>query len=167
MPDGLSPVMVLPHFSGSGTPHCDVDSRGAIVGLGLSTTRHDIAKAILEALCFELRVNCQRMRDAGIRHDELVAVGGGARSETWLQMKADVMGCPIRTLTVRESACLGAAILAGTACGMYGSVDEGVEMTVKTSRVVEPDSDRMKAYDGRFETYQQLHPSLRQLNAHL
>ena len=135
--------------------------------MSLATTRHDIAKAVLEALCFELRLNCQRMRDAGLRHDELVAVGGGARSEEWLQMKADILGCPVRTLAVREAACLGAAVLAGTACGMYESVEEGVERTVRTKRVVEPDSRASKAYEERFATYLELYPTLRQVNGRL
>src|SRR5581483_1667320 len=59
MPEGPSPVMVLPHLNGSGTPACDLKSKGAIVGLTLATTRHEIAKAILEGLTFELRTNVQ------------------------------------------------------------------------------------------------------------
>ena len=55
MPEGPSPVMFLPHLNGSGTPTCDLHSKGAVVGLTLATTRHDIAKAILEGLTFELR----------------------------------------------------------------------------------------------------------------
>ncbi|MBD3240672.1 MAG: hypothetical protein GF331_08825 [Chitinivibrionales bacterium] len=167
MPPGPSPVMVLPHFNGSGTPTCDLQSRGAIVGLSLSTSRHDIAKAILEALCFELRVNGERLRAAGLRHDEFVAVGGGAHSEAWLQMKADILGCPIRTLAVREAACLGAGLLAATAAGMYESIAEGVERTVKTTRVLEPDDARHAQYNRRFEGYQSLYPSLKPVHAAL
>lgn len=166
MPDTPSPVMVLPHFGGSGTPYCDLDSRGAIVGLSLSTTRHDIARAILESLCFELRLNCSRLRDAGIRHDELVAVGGGARSPRWVQMKANTMGCPVRTLAVREAACLGAGILAGVACGLWNSVEEAVQRTVTTARVYEPDSRRTAWYDQRYEEYLRLYPTLRPLCSH-
>lgn len=167
MPSGPSPVMVLPHFNGSGTPTCDLQSRGAIVGLSLATSRHEIAKAILEALCFELRLNCERFRDAGLHHDEFVAVGGGARSEEWLQLKADILGCPIRTLAVREAACLGAALLAGTAGGMYESIAEGVERTVKTTRVIEPDNARVARYNARFEAYRSVYPALKPVNAAL
>ncbi len=167
MPPGPSPVMVLPHFNGSGTPTCDLHSRGAIVGLSLATTRHDIAKAILEALCFELRLNCERFREAGLHHDEFVAVGGGARSDEWLRMKADILGRPIRTLAVREAACLGAALLAGTAAGMYGSIAEGVERTVKTTRTIEPDHNAMARYDARYKAYRALYPALMPVNAAL
>jgi sugar (pentulose or hexulose) kinase len=167
MTKGLSPVMVLPHFNGSGTPVCDLSSRGAIVGLSMATTRHDIAKAILESLCFELRLNCQTLRETGLRHDELVAVGGGARSHAWLQLKSDILGCPIRTLAVREAACLGAGLLAGVACRMYGSIDEAVSATVKTSHLYEPNRELGRAYDERYAVYQKLYPALKTLNRKL
>jgi xylulokinase len=164
MPKGPSPVMVLPHFNGSGTPTCDLHSKGAIVGMTFATTRHDIAKAILEALTFELRINCARLRETGLRHDELVVVGGGAKSADWLQLRADILGRAVRTLAVREAACLGAALLAGTAAGMYGSLEEGVGRTVKTQHVYEPHEPTRKLYDERFGLYQELYPSLKTLN---
>lgn len=164
MPRGLSPVMVLPHFNGSGTPTCDIHSKGAIVGMTLATTRHDIAKAVIEALSFELRINCARLRETGLRHDELVVVGGGAKSTDWLQLRADILGCTVRTLAVREAACLGAALLAGTAVGMYGSLEEGVGRTVRTKHVYEPHEPTRKLYDERFGVYEKLYSSLRTIN---
>ena len=76
MPDGLAPVLVLPHLNGSGTPLCDLQSKGAIVGLTMATTRHDIAKAILEGLCFELRTNVQTLTKLRNRNQR---VGGRGR----------------------------------------------------------------------------------------
>ncbi|MHB1310057.1 MAG: FGGY-family carbohydrate kinase, partial [Limisphaerales bacterium] len=167
LPAGPSPVMVIPHFNGSGTPACDLEAKGAIVGLTLATTRHDIAKAILEGLCFELRINLDTMREAGIRVDEIVAVGGGARSVRWLQMKADILGRPIRTVRGREAACLGAALLAGTAVGAWGSLDEAVARTVAVDREFLPQPERVAQYAERFAVYRQIYPALRQLNSKL
>jgi len=156
-----SPVMVLPHFNGSGTPTCDLESRGAIVGLTLATSRHDIARAILEGLTFELLVNLEALERCGIRVAELVAVGGGAKSPLWLQLKADILRRPIRTLQCREAACLGAALLAGAATGIYASLDEAVRATVKSDRTFTPREQLMSRYRERFALYQQLHPALR------
>lgn len=167
LPAGPSPVMVIPHFNGSGTPACDLEAKGAIVGLTLATTRHDIAQAILEGLCFELRINLDTMREAGIRVDEIVAVGGGARSVRWLQMKADILGRPIRTVRCREAACLGAALLAGTAVGAWGSLDEAVARTVAVDRAFVPQPERVAQYAERFAVYRQIYPALRQLNSKL
>jgi len=126
--------MVVPHWNGSGTPGCDLQAKGAIVGLTMASTRHDVAKAILEGLTFELLINLRQMEQCGIGVQELAGVGGGAKSPIWLQLKADILNRPVRTLRCRESACLGAALLAGTAVGVYDSLDEGVRQTVAYER---------------------------------
>ena len=114
-PAGPTGLMVLPHFSGAGTPLLDVHSRAAILGLTFATTQAEIAKAILEGLTYELRLNLELLRDAGIQLEVLHAVGGGARSEIWLQMKADICRVRLRVPQITEAACLGAAILAAVA----------------------------------------------------
>jgi xylulokinase len=164
MPRGLSPVMFLPHCNGSGTPGCDLKSKGAVVGLTLATTRHDVAKAILEGLTFELKYNFETMLSCGMRVEELVAVGGGARSSSWLQLKADILNRPLRTLRCHEAACLGAALLAGTAVGIYKNLQEAVAHTVFHEKEFVPCASRVTAYSERYETYQQLYPSLRELH---
>jgi xylulokinase len=165
IPEGPSPVMVLPHLNGSGNPVCDMSSKGAIAGLTLATTRPDIVKAILESLAFEMRINLDYMKSAGIAVGELRAVGGGAKSPRWLQIRADILGRPVRTLKVREAACLGAAILAGAAGGVYASIEEGVSRTVRLGDTYEPDRRRAEAYDARFSVYRQMYPALKGVNA--
>jgi xylulokinase len=164
MPAGPSPLMVVPHLNGSGTPWCDLEAKGAILGLTLAATRHDLAKAILEGLTFELLINLQTLRRCDVRVDELVAVGGGAKSGLWLQLKADILDRPIRTLRCRESACLGAALLAGIATGVYRSLDEAVERTVAYEREFRPDPAMAARYRQRFATYEKLYPALRAVN---
>jgi sugar (pentulose or hexulose) kinase len=167
VPEGPSPLLVLPHFQGSGTPWCDLDSKGAILGLSLSSTRHDIVRAILEGLSYELGINLQAMGKAGITVRKLVVVGGGARSPLWLQIKADILGRPLATLETREAACLGAAILAGKAAGVYTSVDEGVGRCVREDRRYDPDSQRSERYQERFQLYREVYPKLAVLNRRL
>ena len=163
-PKGPSPVMVLPHFNGSGTPWCDLDSKGAILGLTMSTTRHDIVKAILDCLTYELRINMETMRKAGIRIDEIRCVGGAARSPIWLQAKADITGCRVSTLKVREAACLGAAMLAGTAAGEYPSLDEAVARTVRLNEVYLPDEASGEQYDRKYAVYLDIYGTLKDIN---
>jgi len=157
----------LPRLNGTGTPWCVLQAKGAILGLTMASTRHDVAKAILEGLTFELLINLQTMQRCGIRVDELVAAGGGAKSQLWLQLKADILGRPIRTLRCRESACLGAALLAGTATGVYSSLDEAVQQTVAQDREFVPEPARAARYRERFATYEQLYPALRSVNSKL
>jgi sugar (pentulose or hexulose) kinase len=160
MPDGPSPVLFLPHLNGSGTPSCDLHSRGAIAGITLATTRHDVAKAILEGLTFELNLNLETLLACGIQIAELAAVGGGAKSPRWLQLKADILNRPLRTLRCREAACLGAAMLAGTAAGVYRDLDEAAAATVRYDREYAPDAGRVAVYAERYAAYKKLHPTL-------
>ncbi len=164
---GPSPVLVLPHFNGSGTPWCDLESKGAMLGLTMATTRHDIAKGILDSLTYELRINIERMKEAGIAIHDLRCVGGGARSPVWLQIKADVTGCKVSTLKVREAACLGAAILAGTAAGAYSSVDEGVGCSVSIKDEYLPDPVMKTLYEEKYFIYRDVYDTLKAINKKL
>jgi xylulokinase len=159
-PDGPTELLVLPHFAGKGTPGFDTSSRGAIVGLTFGTAHADIAKAILEGLTFELRANVDLLDEAGIDIEELHAVGGGARSSLWLQLKADICRVPLRVPRVTEAACLGAALLAGVGAGAYADLDEAVAQTVHLRRRIEPNTSRAEAYDKVYQVYQQLYPTL-------
>ncbi len=165
--DGPSKVLILPHLNGSGTPSCDMDSKGAIVGLNLSTTRHDLVRAILESQTYELRFNMETLEAAGVVIGDLCAVGGGAKSPLWLQIKADILGRPVRTLKSSEAACRGAAILAGQASGALESLEQGVERFVKTKKVYEPEKGRRALYNEMYDLYRSLYPALSPINQKL
>jgi xylulokinase len=160
VPEGPTDILVLPHFSGKGTPSFDNTSRGAILGLTFATTRATIAKAILEGLTFELRANTDLLKEAGVTIEELHAVGGGARSPLWLQLKADICQIPLRVPLVTEAACLGAALLAGVAAGVYPDLATAVDQTVRLGRRVEPRPESTSAYGERYQLYQQVYPTL-------
>ena len=166
-PQGLTGLLVLPHFSGSGTPCLDTASKGAILGLTFATTRSVLAKAVLEGLTFELRINLDLLREAGIEITELHAVGGGARSPLWLQLKADICQVPLRVPQVTEAACLGAALLAGVGAGAYPDIETAVAQTVHQERRVEPQADSLAVYDQCYQLYRQVYPTLIELQRQL
>ena len=157
---GPTNLMVLPHFAGAGTPLLDTTSKGAILGMTFATTQADIAKAILEGLTFELRVNLDLLRDSGITIDELHAVGGGAQSDLWLQLKADICRTPLCVPTVTEAACLGAGILASVAAGIYPNVHSAVKQAVQLKERIEPDRQNSADYDKRYKIYGKLYTQL-------
>lgn len=162
-PQGPTGLLVLPHFAGSGTPTLDTASRGAVFGLTFATDRAALAKGILEGLTFELRINLDLLRNSGIVIDELRAVGGGARSPLWLQLKSDICRVPVRVPHVTEAACLGAALLAGVACGEYRDLDAAVNRAVRLDRQITPDPRSSALYDAQFDIYGCLYPTLRDL----
>ena len=159
-PNGPTGLLILPHMAGSGTPWFDTSSRGAILGLTFATTQAEIAKAILEGLTFELRINLDLLRQAGIEISELHAVGGGARSSLWVQLKADICQVPLRRPDVTEAACLGAALLAGVAVGVYPDLHAAVVQSVRLEKRIEPHPEAVAAYDRRYHIYRQVYPAL-------
>ena len=167
LPPGPSPVLILPHFNGSGTPWCDTRSRGAMLGLSLSTTPGEITLAILEALAFELRINLERLEAAGVPIAEISAAGGGARSPRWLQIKADVLERPIRAPAAPEAAARGAAILAGIGRGTFSSLEEGIAAMVPTGALVSPNPPQSARYRERFALYRELYPRLSPISRRL
>ena len=158
--DGPVRPMVLPHFTATGTPHCDPISKGAIVGLGLDTTRADLIKAVLDGITFEMKLNLALLHEAGVRIDVIRAIGGGARSEFWLRLKADMFQRPVVKLDVTEAPCLGAAMCAGVAVGEYASFEDAVAAAIHEGARYEPRADRAAAYDERFALYRELYPAL-------
>jgi xylulokinase len=157
---GPTDLMVLPHFAGSGTPVLDTASRGAFLGMTFATTQADLSKAILEGLTFELRINLDLLRKSGIKIDQLHAVGGGAQSEIWLRLKADICEVPLYVPSVTEAACLGAAILASIGGGECDNIESAVKQAVRMERKLMPYGKNSEVYRQRFDFYLELYPKL-------
>jgi xylulokinase len=139
----------------------DTQSKGVIAGLTLNTTRGELVRALLEGINYEMRLNLELLKEAGIIVREIRAIGGGAKSRFWLQLKANMFGVPVAALQVSEAACFGAALLAGKAVGKWAKVTEAAEQLVKVREVFEPDEKERRLYDERFALYRQLYPTLR------
>jgi xylulokinase len=159
MPEAPSRVMALPHFTSTGPPRFIADSCGVLAGLYLDTPRGEILKGLVEGSTFYLRA-CLEALPTEIQIQNLHAAGGGSKSEAWLQVVADILGRPVVQPVINEAGALGAAILAGTGSGIFGSVGDGVEAMVKQRRAFEPHPQVQRIYDERFAKYQQLWPLL-------
>jgi xylulokinase len=157
-------LFILPHFVGSGTPSLDARSRGAIVGLTLDVRKENICRAIVDSINYEMKLNIECLEKAGVVIDTVRAIGGGAKSEKWLQMKSDVFAKPVYSLQVSEAASLGAAILAGKSINIYSSIPEAVDQLVRTNRCFEPRRELTRQYDEKYQKYKELYKSLKPFN---
>lgn len=155
-------VMVLPHFTPTGTPYFDTTAEGAIIGLRLSTKKGEMLRALLEGVAFEMRLNIEILEHSGIRIDELRAIGGGARSALWTQLKSDVLNKPIKTVPITEAGCLGVAMLAFSA-HTGESMTATVNAWVKTGGTKTPTPELQAHYDERFHLYKKLYPCIKTL----
>lgn len=153
LPEDPAAVTVLPHFAFMGPPEFISDASGVIAGLRLGTRRGDILKGILEGSIFSLKESVSTLPGAGIHPGRYRAVGGGSRSEAWVRLCADVLGCPFERMDVTEAGALGAAILAGTGTGVYSSLAEGSEATVRVRDRFEPEAARVSLYAERYHSY--------------
>jgi glycerol kinase len=113
-------VVVVPAFTGLGTPHWDPYARGAIHGLTLGTTRAHIARATLEAIALQTAEVLEVMeRDSGIALAELRVDGGATVNDLLMQIQADLAGIPVLRARTTETTALGAASLAARAVGLW------------------------------------------------
>lgn len=163
-PAGPIDLFLLPHFAGSGTPYLDSDSRGVLAGLTLNTTPADITRAILDGVAYEMRINLEAVRSGGLAVDKFRAIGGGSRSDAWCQTKADVTGLPVEALDVAEAGCLGVAMLAGAATGVWPSLDDAVAQLVRVRKSFEPNAAQHELYARGFDVYRHLYASCGDLN---
>jgi len=118
-------VYFVPAFVGLGAPYWDAYARGTIVGLTRGTDRRHLARAALEAICYQSRDVLEAMTaDSGIRLHALRADGGAAANSLLMQLQADLLGVPVQRPAVTETTALGAAYLAGLAVGYWSGLDE-------------------------------------------
>jgi len=118
-------------------------------------------------LTFELRVNLDLLKEGQVNIDELRAIGGGARSSLWVQLKADITGIPIVVPRITEAACWGAALLGGVGAGVFGSAAQAMEEMLHLEHRFEPDPARTARYGERYALYREVYPAVRAINGRL
>jgi ribulose kinase len=160
-PAGTEGLLFLPYLAGERTPVADPDAHGAFVGLGLRHDRGALTRAVLEGVAFGLRDSLDLVVGLGGKPALGRVSGGGARSTLWLQIIASALELPLQRLSVDEGAAFGAAILGGTAAGLWGDVHQAVAATVKAGETIDPVPEWMEVYREQRERYRALYPALR------
>jgi xylulokinase len=153
-PPGSAGAIFIPALSGSMTPRWNDQIRGSFAGLSLDHGVTHLSRAILEGCAFALRDIVDRIEQLGIHSDRIRVVGGGARSDVWLQIKADVTGRAIQKVAGDHATSDGAAMLAGLAAGAFPDLDDAVARCVQLEpALVVPDPERASAYAEGYERY--------------
>jgi xylulokinase len=160
VPPGSDGLLALPHLQGAMAPEANARARGVFFGFTLHHTRGHFARAIMEAIACVVRRNVEVIEGLGIRVNEIRVLGGGARSELWNRIKCDLIGLPVVTTGNEEAACLGAAILAGRAVGLFDDLEAAVDRMVAIRDRLEPDPANRTAYDNVYTRYRQLYDDL-------
>ena len=161
MADEPTDLFFQPHFTMSGAPYMDPNPVGGVLGLTLSTTRGQFLRAVLEGISYEMKLNLSILCEAGVEVKEFRAIGGGAKSDFWLQLKADMYNRPVVRLRVPEAASLGMAIAAGVAVGVYDSVGQAAGALVVPEETFEPEPGKAAFYDEMLSRYRSIYPALK------
>jgi xylulokinase len=163
VPAGARGLIYTPWLFGERTPVDDTSLRAGLINLSLEHTREDIIRAFLEGVALNTRWMLEPFAAfVGERPAALTMVGGGAQSDVWCQVMADVTGCVIRQPEAAIQAnALGAAFIGATGIGAL-SLQE-VSTLLRVRRVYEPNEVHRTLYDERFATFQEIHRRLRPL----
>jgi xylulokinase len=158
---GCDGLLWTPYLMGERTPYLDPQARAALVGLTASHTRAHIVRAILEGVAFSLRDSFTIFAEMGVPVGRIRLGGGGARSELWRQIQADVYGHEIEIVEAEEGAAYGAALLAGVGARLWPTVDAACQAVVRVARRVRPQAEAMATMKRSYSRYRRVYPATR------
>lgn len=156
-------ILVLPHFAGAATPYMDNDSKAAFVGITLETTKYDLYKALMEGTSYEMLLNFNTMKVLTGEIEEIKATGGGAASDVWLQIKADILNTKITALSCKEVGAAGTAALAGLAIEAVKDLRAMVSKMAAVRKVFVPKKENASIYTELYKKYAHLYHAIKEL----
>ena len=160
-PEGSEGLLFLPYLMGERTPHKDPHARGAFVGASARHGRSHFARSVFEGITFGMRDSLEIFRELKVPIRRVVATGGGAVSPFWRQLQADIYGEEVVTVNSQEGPAFGAAILAMVGVGLHASVPAACSKLIRIVTRVSPRKASARAYDGWYQEFRALYPSLK------
>jgi xylulokinase len=159
---GDTELLFLPYVLGEKTPLMDPWARGTIVGLGLHHRLQDVWRAALEGIVFGMRHHVETFAENGLGVSQVFAADGGAASDLWLQIAADVLDQPVRRILRHPGSCLGAAFVAGVGTGSIRHWSD-IAAYVKEDRVFVPKKSSARRYAEKYQLWRETYERLRTL----
>lgn len=160
VPIGANGITFLPYLQGVSGAKLNDQARATFIGMSLGTTKADMARAVMEGICYEMYDIINAELEAGIRINGIRLTGGAAESPLWSQMLADICKQPIHLLAASESGCLGAALYAGIGVGEYKDAHEAADRAVKITQTYYPNPDNYEAYDKAYRRFNDVYDAL-------
>ena len=160
-PLGSEGLFFLPYLTGERCPHPDPAARGGWIGLTARTTRDMLIRSLLEGVTFGMRDALEIMRQMNIPITQIRASGGGARSDFWRHLQADIYNLPLVLTNATEGPAYGVALLAGVGTGVWSSVEQACKATIKQVTKVTPNRKQAVAYERFYQTFAKLYFDLK------
>ena len=162
VPAGSEGLTFLPYLYGERTPHADADARGVFFGISGKHKRGHFIRSVMEGVSFALRDSLELIKARGVEVNEIRLIGGGAKSELWQQITADIFGETISLLNIEQGPAFGAAIIAGVGAGVFSDFESIVEELVDVVKTVDPIAENVEKYNKNYEIYQNLYGDLKE-----
>jgi len=160
-PAGAEGLFFLPYLTGERCPHPDPCARGGWIGLTSRTTRDMLIRSLMEGITFGMRDALEIIQQMGIPITQIRASGGGARSEFWRQLQADIYRLPVVLTNASEGPAYGVALLAGVGTGTWSSVEQACSACIKQTKKINPNKKQSGFYDRYFTVYDKLYTDLK------
>ncbi|MCA9008100.1 MAG: xylulokinase [Planctomycetaceae bacterium] len=160
-PTGSEGLFFLPYLTGERTPHADPHARAAWIGLSLRHGKSHLARSVIEGATYAMRDTLEIIKAMQIPVKEIRLSGGGARSEFWRQLQADIYGQAVVTINASEGPAYGVALLAAAGTGAYKNVVEACHATISVVTKTPNRAAATKTYNAAYPVYQQLYRSLK------
>ncbi|SCW43650.1 xylulokinase [Paenibacillus tianmuensis] len=167
VPVGAGGILFTPYLVGERTPHADSVIRGSFIGLSGSHSRAQLTRAVLEGITFSLQESVELFREARIRVEKVVSIGGGAKSAAWLQIQADIFDAPVVSLKNEQGPAMGAAMIAAVGAGWFSSLPNCADSFIDYGEMYEPIKENVIKYKQLFRLYRDVYTSTRTLNERL
>lgn len=159
---GSKGLIFLPYLYGERTPHADADARGVFFGISGKHKRAHFIRSVMEGVSFGLRDSLELIKARGVEIEEIRLIGGGAKSELWQQITADIFGEKISLLNIEQGPAFGAAIIAGVGAEVFSDFQTIIEELVDVVKIVEPIAENVKKYNKNYKIYQNLYGNLKE-----
>ena len=159
---GANGVIFAPYMTGERCPYADPNARGSFYGLSLTTTRADITRAVMEGVTYSLNQIIDIFRGFA-ENTKVYASGGGAASELWRQIQADIIDLPVYTMSAAsEGGAYGAVLIAGVGAGLWKNLSEAVQV-LQVETEVQPNPENREGYRKSYEIYKKIYPTMKAL----
>ena len=160
-PAGSEGLFFLPYLTGERTPHCDSNARGAWIGLSLRHGRQHLIRSVMEGATYAMRDCLEIIKGMQIPVSDVRVSGGGAKSDFWRHLQADIYGQDVSVTNSVEGPAYGVALLAAVGTGAYKDVVEACTATISVEHRTRTCSQAKATYDRAYPTYGQLYSSLK------
>ena len=158
---GAEGLFFLPYLTGERAPYYDSDAKGAWIGLTVRHGRPHLVRSILEGASYAMRDSLELIREMGVNIEQIRVSGGGARGPLWRQIQANIYGVDVHTVNATEGPAFGVALLAMVGAGVFSSVPEACDATIRLVDQTKVEPEVKAFHDRGYRIYRKLYQDLK------